>query len=112
MIKKYLKETAKYLLRCYPVIRTYIKRVDAMYEMSNEELKKRNEERFLYIFRRAYDKSPFYHRLYTEAGIKKEDIKCLEDIKKLPVITKDMVKKHASEMLTVPKWQVMAGHTS
>ena len=112
MIKKYLKETAKYLLRCYPVIRTYIKRVDAMYEMSNEELKKRNEERFLYIFRRAYDKSPFYRRLYREAGIKKEDIKCLEDIKKLPVITKDMVKKHAPEMLTVPKWQVMAGHTS
>lgn len=111
-MKKYLKETAKYLLRCYPVIRTYIKRVDAMYEMSNEELKKRNEERFLYIFRRAYDKSPFYHRLYTEAGIKKEDIKCLEDIKKLPVITKDMVKKYASEMLTVPKWQLMAGHTS
>lgn len=111
-MKKYLKETAKYLLRCYPVIRPYIKRVDAMYEMSNEELKNRNEERFLYIFRRAYDKSPFYHRLYTEAGIKKEDIKCLEDIKKLPVITKDMVKKHAPEMLTVPKWQVMAGHTS
>ena len=111
-MKKYLKETAKYLLRCYPVIRPYIKRVDAMYEMSNEELKNRNEERFLYIFRRAYDKSPFYHRLYKEAGIKKEDIRCLEDIKKLPVITKDMVKKHAPEMLTVPKWQVMAGHTS
>lgn len=112
MMKKYLKETAKFLLRCYPVIRPYIKRVDAMYEMSNEELMNRNEKRFLYIFRRAYDKSPFYYRLYTEAGIKKEDIKCLEDIKKLPVITKDMVKKYAQEMLTVPKWQVMVGHTS
>lgn len=112
MMKKYLKETAKYLLRCYAVIRPYIKRVDAMYEMSNEELMNRNEKRFLYIFRRAYDKSPFYYRLYTEAGIKKEDIKCLEDIKKLPVITKDMVKKYAQEMLTVPKWQVMVGHTS
>lgn len=111
-MKKYLKETAKFLLRCYPVIRPYIKRVDAMYEMSNEELMNRNEKRFLYIFRRAYDKSPFYYRLYTEAGIKKEDIKCLEDIKKLPVITKDMVKKYAQEMLTVPKWQVMVGHTS
>lgn len=111
-MKKYLKETAKFLLRCYPVIRPYIKRVDAMYEMSNEELMNRNEKRFLYIFRRAYDKSPFYYRLYTEAGIKKEDIKCLEDIKKLPVITKDMVKKNAQEMLTVPKWQVMVGHTS
>ena len=112
MLKKYIKETAKYLLRCYPVIRPYIKRVDAMYEMNEEELMNRNEKRFLHIFRRAYDKSPFYHRLYTEAGIKKEDVKCLEDIKKLPVITKDMVKKHAQEMLTVPKWQVMAGHTS
>lgn len=111
-MKKYLKETAKYLLRCYPIIRPYVKRIDAMYEMSNEDLKKRNEERFLHIFRRAYDKSPFYHRLYSETGIKKEDITCLDDIKKLPVITKDMVKKHAAEMLTVPKWQVMAGHTS
>ena len=111
-MKKYLKETAKYLLRCYPIIRPYVKRIDAMYEMSNEDLKKRNEERFLHIFRRAYDKSPFYHRLYSEAGIKKEDITCLDDIKKLPVITKDMVKKHAAEMLTVPKWQVMVGHTS
>lgn len=111
-MKKYLKETAKYLLRCYPIIRPYIKRIDALYEMSSEELKKSNEERFLHIFRRAYDKSPFYHRLYSETGIKKEDITCLDDIKKLPVITKDMVKKHAPEMLTVPKWQVMAGHTS
>ena len=112
MMKKYIKETAKYLLRCYPIIRPYIKRIDAMYEMNKEELKNRNEKRFLYIFRRAYDKSPFYHRLYTEAGIKKDDINCLEDIKKLPVITKDMVKKYASEMLTVPKWQVIAAHTS
>lgn len=112
MLKKYLRETAKYLLRCYPIIRPYIKRINAMYEMSEEELYKRNEERFLQIFRRAYDKSPFYHRLYIEAGIKKEDITCLDDIKKLPVITKEMIKKHAVEMLTVPKWQVIAGHTS
>lgn len=47
MMKKYLKETAKYLLRCYPVIRPYIKRVDSMYEMNNEELRNRNEKRFL-----------------------------------------------------------------
>ena len=80
--------------------------------MNAEELKQRNEKRFLEIFRRAYDKSPFYHKLYTEEGIRKEDITCLEDIKKLPVITKDMVKKHADEMLTVPRWQVIRANTS
>jgi len=112
MLKKYLKETAKYLLRSYPVIRPYVKQIDAMYEMNAEELRKRNEARFLHIFRRAYDKSPFYHQLYVEAGIKKEDVTCLEDIKKLPVVTKDMVKKHANEMLTVPKWKMIGAHTS
>ena len=111
-IKKYLFETIKYALRSYPIIRPYIKEVDRLYTMNAEELKQRNEKRFLEIFRKAYDKSPFYYKLYTERGIRKEDITCLEDIKKLPVITKDMVKKHADEMLTVPRWQVIRANTS
>ena len=65
-IKKYLFETIKYALRSYPIIRPYIKEVDRLYTMNAEELKQRNEKRFLEIFRRAYDKSPFYHKLYTE----------------------------------------------
>ena len=105
-------ESCKYMLRSYPIIRPYIKEVNALFSMSPEELRKRNERRFLEIFQRAYDKSPFYHKLYTEAGIKKEDIKCLDDIKKLPVITKDMVRSHADEMLTVPRWKVIVANTS
>jgi len=111
-LKKYLIESLKYALRSYPVIRSYIKKIEKLYAMSTEELERRNEKRFLEIFRRAYDKSPFYHRLYTEAGIKKEDITCIADIKKLPVVTKDMVKKYAKEMLTVPRWMVIGGNTS
>lgn len=111
-IKKYLYETVKYALRSYPIIHPYIKEVEQLYAMSSEQLNQRNEKRFLEIFRRAYDKSPFYHKLYTDAGIKKEDITCLADIKKLPVITKDMVKQHADEMLTVPRWKVIAANTS
>lgn len=111
-LKKYLYETVKYALRSYPVIYPYVKEVERLYAMSPEELNQRNEKRFLEIFRRAYDKSPFYHKLYTEAGIRKEDITCLADIKKLPVITKDMVKQHADEMLTVPRKKVRKGNTS
>lgn len=74
------------MLRSYPIIRPYVKEVEGLFTMSQEELNKRNEQRFLEIFSKAYDKSPFYHKLYTEAGIKKEDITCLADIKKLPII--------------------------
>lgn len=58
-LKKYLYETAKYVLRSYPVIYPYIKEVEKLYAMSPEELNQRNEKRFLEIFHRAYDKSPF-----------------------------------------------------
>jgi len=111
-LKKYILETIKYALRSYPIIYPYIKEVESLYVMDAEILRKRNEEKFIKIFQRAYDKSPFYHKLYTEAGIKKEDIKTLDDIKKLPIITKDVVKQHADEMLTVPKWIVIAANTS
>ena len=111
-LKKYLQETAKYLLRSYPVIRPYVKKVERLYRMTDEELHDYNEQRFLYIFRKAFDKSPFYHKLYTEAGITKADINCLEDIVKLPVVTKEMVKKNGLEMLTVSRHRVISGHTS
>ena len=111
-LEKYLKESAKYLLRSYPIIRPYVNKVKRLYEMTPEELRNYKERRFLEIFRLAYDKSPFYHRLYTEAGIRKEDITCLEDIIKLPVITKDMVKEHGIEMLTTSRRMVIEGHTS
>jgi phenylacetate-coenzyme A ligase PaaK-like adenylate-forming protein len=78
--KKYLYETAKCALRSYPIIHPYIREVERLYAMTPEQLRMRNERRFLEIFRRAYGKSPFYHKFYTEAGIKKEDITCLAGI--------------------------------
>lgn len=99
-------------MRSYPFIKRHVHEIEGFYAMSPEELKQRNEKTFLKLFRIAYDKSPFYRKIYSEAGIKKEDIKSLEDLQKLPVITKEMVKKHADAILTVPKWKVVAGYTS
>lgn len=112
MNKKYIKETLKYILRSKLFIQKYVDEIDALYGMTPDELKARNEKCFLDLFRKAYDKSPFYHRLYSEAGISKEDIRTLDDIKKLPIITKDMVKAHAEEIRTAPKWKLIKNHTS
>lgn len=112
MNKKYIKETLKYILRSKLFIQKYVDEIDALYGMTPDELKLRNEKCFLDLFRKAYDKSPFYHRLYSEAGISKEDIRTLDDIKKLPVITKDMVKAHAEEIRIAPKWKLIKNHTS
>lgn len=111
-MNKYLKESIKYLLRSYPVIYPYVKEVERMYNMSHDELQGRNERVFLKIFRKAYTKSSFYHKLYTEAGIKLEDIKCLGDISKLPVVTKDMILHQSDTLLTTSKWKLLKNRTS
>ena len=43
---KYFKETLKYALRSYPVIYSYINKVEELYAMTPEELKNYKEKRF------------------------------------------------------------------
>lgn len=112
MNKKYIKESVKYILRSKLCICKYINDIERLYEMTPEGLRARNERCFLELFNKAYDNSSFYHKLYSDAGIKKEDIKSLEDIKKLPIITKDMIKAHAEEIRIAPKWKLIKNHTS
>lgn len=112
-MKKYLKESFKYILRSKPFIWKYIKEIEKFYQMSPEELNKRNEHEFLKIFQRAYKKSEFYHTLYTQEGIKEEDIKTIKDLEKLPIVTKDMIRNNPEALLTTrnKKWLIKA-HTS
>lgn len=68
IIKKYLKETAKYLLRSRIFTNKYVREIDAMYEMTPQELKERNEKRFLEIFRKAWTNSAYYRSLCISGG--------------------------------------------
>jgi len=63
----------------------------------------------------AFENSPFYHRLYKDAGMEPGDIKRFEDISKVPKIEKDMlrqVQEHApfpyGDILSVPTQKVTA----
>ena len=108
----YLKETFKYLLRCPLVISKYIKQVENLYTLSHDELHSYGEERFLKIFRKAWDKSSFYQQLCRLKGIGRNDIQHLEDIKRLPVLTKDMLKAHGTYLLTQCNLGLIKSHTS
>lgn len=112
-MNKYIKESLKYLLRSQFFIKKYVREVDAMYGMTPEELKQRNEKRFLEIFHKAYGHSSYYRELCKEVGVNSiEDIQHIEDIVKLPILTKDMLKKHGKELLTRKEKGLIKNHTS
>jgi phenylacetate-CoA ligase len=111
--KKYIKESLKYLLRSSFFINKYVKEIDALYEMTPMELKKRNEKRFLEIFNKAFTSSAYYRNLCKSVGVTSiDDIKHIEDIVKLPILTKDMLKKHGKELLTCKEKGLIKNHTS
>lgn len=61
----------------------------------------------------AYDGSAFYRRKFEEAGIKPEDIKSLDDTRRLPFVTaQDLREGYPFPLLSVPLEQVVRIHAS
>ncbi len=62
----------------------------------------------------AVETVPFYRSRFRELGISPEDIHTIDDLKVLPVLTKEEVQEHYPEMISeaVPKHQQTITHTS
>lgn len=62
---------------------------------------------------RIYEKVPAYRRKMDEAGVKCEDIKSLEDLRKLPFTNKqDLRDNYPFGLFTVPKKELVRVHAS
>lgn len=89
-----------------------IRKIDRLYSMSDDELLGAYEKRFLQLFHHAIKHTPFYRKLYLKNGIGPNDIRHLEDIVKLPIIDREMIRDHVDEIYTGwKKWKVK-GYTS
>jgi phenylacetate-CoA ligase len=63
-----------------------------METMPREKLRELQVKKFKRIFEWAYKNSPFYKKLYKDAGMEPGDIKTYEDIKKVPKTDKGMLR--------------------
>ena len=74
-------------------IKNYLSDTSRLNKFGPEEIKKYKDKSFKKIVEYAYT-VPFYHDIYKKAGIQPSDIKRIEDIKKLPMISKDDLKNN------------------
>ena len=80
--------------------------------MSREEIKALQDTLLPQTVRQAV-KSPWYSKVFSEAGIDINDIKSADDITKLPFTTKlDLRDSYPHGMLTVDKSEITRMHTS
>ena len=57
--------------------------------MPREEMKKLQSEKLVKQVKHVYENVPYYRNLMDEKGVTPDDIKGIEDLHKLPFITKD-----------------------
>ena len=67
------------------------------------ELEEYQLEQLRHLVKYAYEKTPFYKRIFDEYGIVPKDIQSFDDYKKIPVIRKADVVEYLEEIRALPK---------
>lgn len=57
------------------------------------------EKRLAVIINHAYNHVPYYHRLFKKLGLRPSDIKNRDDLKRLPILSKDIVRKERVNLI-------------
>lgn len=66
---------------------------DQLQELQNDKLRR--------LIKHAYDSVPYYKQLFDNLGLKPSDIHSSEDLTKLPVLTKDIIRNHFDDLISV-----------
>jgi len=105
MMALYPKLLRKFIMPLYEKIRgknllATIDEYQSHLSWSHEELKAFQWQKLKCLLAHAYKTTTYYQRVWDEAGISLDDIKCLDDFAKLPIVTKDDIKNHYGEFLS------------
>lgn len=68
--------------------------------LSSDELHSMNWERTKALLTYAYEKVPFYQRKFRGVGMHPNDVMRREDYDKVPILTKDELRRHFTELLS------------
>ena len=66
---------------------------------SPNEMEKLQQKKLQIMLKHAYANVPYYHRVFKELNLKPEDIKSTDDLSKLPVLTKNIIRDNFSDLI-------------
>jgi len=77
----------------------YLKILEETQWWSPEQLRELQNEKLRALIKHAYTKVPYYRSLFRERGLTDKDICTVDDLHKLPVLTKDDIRHNFQELL-------------
>jgi phenylacetate-CoA ligase len=91
------------------LIKNYVYDINRLSKKTPDEIKIYKDKAFRKVVKYAYS-VPFYHDKYKKAGIHPDDIKGIKDIIKLPIISKDEIKKNFPDNITPTNYNKNKAH--
>ncbi|MDD3247660.1 MAG: phenylacetate--CoA ligase family protein [Methanosarcina sp.] len=79
---------------------TYKKLVDSQWKPYSDQ-KKDQENQLKHMISFAYKNVPYYHKLFNKLKLDSYDIRTTEDLEKLPILTKDIIKQNFEDLKPV-----------
>lgn len=83
--------------RCYKLL-------EGMQDWSLDEIYEFQFERFKKILDHAYKNVPYYQEMFNKEKLKPLNIKCLEDLQKIPITTKEDIFKNYNKFFAKNSW--------
>lgn len=68
--------------------------------LTKEEIKQLQVKNLRHLLEYAYRNVPYYHRIFNERGLKPQDISTTKDLNKLPVLTKEIIRRNFNDLIS------------
>jgi len=77
----------------------WYKNINSMNKWTAEEMQNWQNRELEKLINHVYHNTVYYRKIFDERGLKPQDIKTIDDLKKLPVITKEIAREHFDEII-------------
>ena len=97
VFRKFLFQTSYFLVGKACVLKYYKEFMETQW-WPYERLVELQSEQLQRLIRFAYEYVPYYRQLFVSLGLKPSDINSPQDLQKLPILTKRIIRQHQAEM--------------
>ncbi|MGB3850864.1 MAG: hypothetical protein WA958_12915 [Tunicatimonas sp.] len=111
-MKVVFKQWAHQQLRYNAYFRRKLRAVQQQKDLAFDEIGRLQNERFLKLITKAYEKSPFYRDLYDRAGVNMRQVQTVDDIEQLPIITKADLRDNVDDIFIGQRFNQVRAYTS
>lgn len=92
-------------------INKYLKELSDSQYFTKKELEEVQTRKLIHLISHAYQNVPYYRRVMNERDLRPIHIQSKSDLSKLPILTKDIIRKNYNDMISIDKRKYVISKT-